>query len=109
MPAEGSCQALTERVPYVLAPTKLSGGPATLDGPLTLTVISGEGTITADPNDNLRGWVQTDTVGDVTFLLDGDGDLGAGRVSVQDTILLHGLGENAANLGTSLGAAEPRP
>jgi len=91
----------------VTATPKTSGGkPASLDGALRATVISGEGTFMAGSNDNEVVLVSSDNPGDTSYLIEGDADLGAGVELIQDTVTMHVVGANASNLGITVGTPE---
>ncbi len=95
-----------QKVDVTARPTTGSGKPAKLDGALTVSVQSGDSTVTQDPASPLMfTLVSSDTPGDTVYLVDGDADLGSGVEDIQDTITLHVTGENAKNLG--LTAAPP--
>ncbi len=92
-----------QKVNVVLKPTTQSGKPAKLDGVPTWSVVSGDSTVVPAADGMSADLVSSDTPGDTTFLIDGDADLGAGVVDVQETITLHDSGANAANLGVVIG------
>jgi hypothetical protein len=92
-----------QKVNITLTPITQSGKPAALDGVPVWTVTGGDSTLNVAPDGLSADLVSSDTPGDSTFLIDGDADLGAGVVDVQDTILLHVAGANAASLGLSAG------
>ncbi len=87
-----------QKVTATLSPTTQSGKPAKLDGAPTWTVVSGDSTVVVAADGLSASLVSSDTPGDT--------DLGAGVVDVQETVLLHVSGENAANLGFSFGTPE---
>lgn len=98
-----------QKVTITANPVTATGKPAKLDGPLTVSVVSGDSTVTQDPSTPLAfTLVSSDNPGDTTFLVDGDADLGSGVEDVQDTVTLHVLGANAQNLGLVPGTPETK-
>lgn len=98
-----------EKVKVTAAPTTASGKPAQIDGALTVSVQSGEGTAVQDPLDPLSFFaVSGDNPGDTVYLVEADADLGAGVVTIQDTVTLSVAGVAAANFGLSASPAEPK-
>lgn len=92
-----------EKVRVQLAPRTTTGKPAKLDGPVTVEVQSGNGSV--QMIDDLSFYaVSGDDPGDTTFVVSGDADLGSGVVAVQDVVLLHVAGSMAANLGLTADA-----
>lgn len=88
-----------EKVHVRLNPTTTTGRPATLDGKASFSTISGEGTAVVDEDGLGAFLISGDNPGDTTFLVEADADLGAGVVSIQDTVTLEVRGAFAANLG----------
>lgn len=98
-----------QKVTVNAAPQSASGKPATIDGALTVTVQSGDGTVEQDPASPLSfKAVSGDGLGDTVFLVEGDADLGAGVVTIQDTVTLSVTSAVAANFGLSAGVTEPK-
>jgi len=96
-----------QKVTVTATPKSISGRPATLDGPLTVTVQSGDGTVEQDPAAPLSfKAVSGEAPGTTVYLVEGDADLGAGVVTIQDTVELTVTSENAANFGLSAGPVE---
>lgn len=60
--------------------------PASLDGPATFTVQSGDCTLEAETGFDDRMWVVSGTAGASMILVAGDADLGDGVVAIQDTV-----------------------
>jgi hypothetical protein len=111
MPLEVNCTTEEKVTGVTYSPTTLSGNPATLDGPPTVTVASGNGTVEDPgglPGGTLPDLLSGDSPEDVVFLVEGDGDLGAGVVHVSDTITLHVAGAQAKSLGLSGGSVVPK-
>lgn len=99
MPSELSCSN-EEKIRVTISALTKGKKPAKFDGAPKLTVTSGDATVAADDTDpNAFFLVSGDLPGDSTFLIDGDADLGDGVTDVQDTILLHVLGAQAAAVG----------
>ena len=88
-----------QKVHVKLTPKTTTGRPAKLDGPAQFSVVDGSGTVEPDADGLGAFLISADEPGDTTYLVDGDADLGSGKVDVQDTILLHVSGAFAANLG----------
>jgi len=94
----------------IVAPQTIGGRPAAIDGALTVTVVSGDGTVEQDPGTPLEfkavsgDSVETDTVYDVA----GDADLGAGVVTIHDTVTLHVTSASAVSFGLSAGLIEQK-
>jgi hypothetical protein len=95
-----------EKIRISVNPMTSTGKPAQLDGPVTVTP-TGEGTVAMIDDRNFFV-VSGDNPGDTSYLVEGDADLGAGVVSVQDIVLLHVAGALASNLGMTAGAPEPK-
>jgi len=98
-----------QQVVATLKPVTATGKPAKLDGIPVWSVVSGAGTVTPAADGMSATLVTPDSPDDTTYLVDGDADLGSGVVDVQDTILVHTTGANAANLGLTLGAPTAKP
>jgi len=107
MPAEVTITT-EQKVNVVLKPVTATGKPALLDGAPKWSVVSGNGTVVVAPDGLSADLVSSDTPGDTTYLIDGDADLGAGVIDLQDTVLCHVLGANAANLGVTVGVPVPK-
>jgi len=99
-----------EQVPVTAAPVTASGRPAQVDGALTVTVQSGEGTFTQDAAEPLTfRAVSGDNPGTTVYLVEADADLGSGVVSISDTVTYEVAGAQAASFGLSAGTVEPKP
>lgn len=91
------------------APGFPGGRPAVLDGALTVTRQSGDGTILQDPALPLQfKAVSGDLLADTVFLVEGDADLGAGVEPISDTVTLTVTGAKARNLGLQAGVIEAK-
>jgi hypothetical protein len=96
-----------EKVKITAAPVTSTGQPAPLDGPVRVSVISGDSTV--DQIDATSFFiVSSDTPGDTSYLVEADADLGAGVVLIQDTITYTVAGALAVALGLVAGAPEPK-
>ena len=102
-------------------PVDINGKPVSLDGPATLTVISGtsavQGSNLADgsaiPTDGLIQpfWTaDDDAIGDTDFNYEGDGRQGPDIVIVQELIRVHVIPDDAATFrATESAEYDPRP
>lgn len=96
-----------QKIKITVVPVTAAGSPAQLDGAVAVTVTAGEGSVQM-VSDREFFVVSGINPGDTSFLVEGDADLGAGFVSVQDVIVLHVAGALAANLGMVAGSPEPK-
>lgn len=96
-----------EKIKITVTPVTSTGNPAPLDGPVSVTTVSGESTSTMI-DDTSFFLVSSDNPGDSTFLVEADADLGGGVVLIQDTVTYTVSGALAANLGLSAGTPEPK-
>lgn len=98
-----------EKVPVTATPLTSRGRPAQIEGALTVTVQSGDGTVEQDPATPLVfKAVSGDLLADTVYLVEADADLGAGVVSISDTVTLTVGSATATSLSFSSGAAEPK-
>lgn len=98
-----------EKVPVTATPKTAAGKPASLDGPLVVTVISGDGTVEQDAATPLSFKAVSGESASVTvYDVAADADLGAGVVTIHETVELTVTSENAANFGLSAGPTEPK-
>lgn len=98
-----------EQVTVTAAPVTSTGRPASLDGPLRVSVISGEGTFLQDPDlPTIVVLVSSDNPGDTSYLIEGDADLGEGVTLIQDVVTAQVVGAQAAALGLVVGTPEPK-
>jgi hypothetical protein len=96
-----------QRVKVTAAPTTAAGHPTALDGPLRVTLVSGDATVTQDPAEPDAFFVVSgDNPGDSTFLIEGDSDLGSGVTLIQDTVTYSVTGALATSFGLSASPAE---
>lgn len=108
MPLDVACTN-EQQVPVTATPRTASGRPAQVDGPLRVTVQSGDGTVLQDPATPLvfRA-VSGDAPGVTEYLVEADADLGAGTTLIQDTVTLTVTSETATNFGLAGGTPEPK-
>jgi len=98
-----------EQVPILAAPVSASGRPAAVDGALTVTVQSGDGTVLQDPATPLAFTARSgDGPGETIYLVTADADLGAGVTTISDLVTLTVTSATAASFGLSQGAVEPK-
>jgi len=96
-----------QKVPVTATPLTNTGKPASVDGPLRVTVVSGEGTVEQDPAFPLTfKAVSGDNPGTTEYLVEADADLGAGEVLIQDTVTYVVSGANAVSFGLASGTPE---
>lgn len=98
-----SC-TVEEKVLVHLNPVTKGGRPAKLDGPIVVSVQSGEGTFEVQPDGLSFFAISPDVPGETVYLVDGDADLGAGVIDIQDNVTLTATGVNAAALGLTADA-----
>lgn len=108
MPLEVST-TVEEQVLITVRPRTNAGRPAEIDGPIRVSVTSGEGTVEVQADGRSYQSISANTPGDTTLLVEADADLGEGVVLIQDTTTHHSLGANAANLNQEAGAITPKP
>jgi len=104
-----------EKVKLTANPLTAGGRPAKFDGPLRIAVVSGDGTFTQDPaTPNEFYVVSGDAVadpsvlgsGETVYSVEGDADLGAGVIPVNDQVALTVSQANAGSLGVVVGSPE---
>ncbi len=97
-----------EKVTATLAPLTTAGNPAQLDGAATWTVESGDATVVPSGDGLSCELLSGSNVGDSVVTVSADADLGAGVVTISDSIVLHVQGAGAATLGLSVSAPSPK-
>lgn len=107
MPATAACTN-EEKVPVTVQPMTAGGKPAPIDGGLTITVLSGDGTVEQVAGALAFNAVSGTSVGDTVFLIEADADLGAGVTTIGDRLTLTVTAASAVSLGISVGAAIPK-
>lgn len=99
-----------QKIKVTLAPVTASGNPAVLDGTPTWTVTQGSGTVVPEA-DGLSAYIVSPATVDgvVTVVtVSADADLGSGVRTIEDVINTTITNEEAAALGITAGAAEPK-
>jgi hypothetical protein len=98
-----------QKVPVTATPRTAAGNPAQVDGALTVTVQSGDGTVEQDPLTPLVfKAVSGANPGTTVFLVEADADLGSGVQTISDTVELTVTSATAANFGLAAGTPEPK-
>lgn len=96
-----------EKIKIRVNPVTTTGTAVALDGPIQVSVQSGEGMV--EPIDEKSFYVVSgQNPGDTGFLVSGDADLGDGVESISDVILLHVAGAKASSLGLVAETPEPK-
>ncbi len=103
MPLELKCTN-EEKILVVVSPSTAGGAPAELDGPVNISVTSGDGSI-EQVDDKSFYVVSGNELAPTTYLVEGDADLGEGVVALADTIVLNVEGPLAKSMGLS--ASDP--
>lgn len=94
----------TQKIEVIMQPLDDKEKPAKVDG-IPAWISDGGGSTMVVSADGLSAMlISSDTPGDTTFTVTVDADLGAGIVSVSDTVLLHVVDAMATHLGLSAGA-----
>lgn len=97
-----------QKILVTLAPTTESGNAATLDGEPTWTVTEGDATVDVQPG-GLSAYVVSGNPGASTVTVTADADLDAEETrELSDTIAVNVSAAEAAGLGLTMGAAEPK-
>lgn len=92
-----------QQIAVLLKPIDDRSNPASLDGKPTWTKQSGDAVLEV-ADDGLSAKVTAGAPGDTVILIDGDADLGAGVVDVQDVVTVTVTPRLAKNLGVEFGA-----
>lgn len=106
MPLALSCTN-EQKIRVTATPVTSTGRPASLDGPVAVSVVSGDSTFALMDATSFE-LISSDTPGATTFLVEADADLGGGVVLIQDTITLDVLGALAVNLGLTAAVPEAK-
>lgn len=109
MPAETSITT-AQKIKATLAPVtdSVPPKPAKVDGVPTWSIVSGDATVVPSDDGLSADLISADAPGDTVFLVSADAKIGEGFEEIQDTITLHVVGEQAKNLGLTLGQPEPK-
>ena len=94
-----------EKIKVTVNPVTRKGKPVPLDGPVSVVIQAGEGTVVMVDDASFRV-VSGDNPGDTSYLVSADADIGSGVETISDVIILHVAGALAANLGLTAGAPE---
>jgi uncharacterized lipoprotein YbaY len=87
-----------EKILVTLSPVTASGKPASIDGSVSVTVVSGDSTF--DLVDDFSFYVvSSDVPGNTSYLIEADVDIGDGVTYISDTVNLVVNGALAKNLG----------
>jgi hypothetical protein len=104
-----------EMVPIIINPTTKAGKPAELDGPATLSIVSGGATVRQATDEEIQGTpgligfvVSEDTAGVSVFQVSADADLGEGVATITDGGSYTYNSPLAENLGLTNGVAVPK-
>jgi len=97
-----------QKVHVKLNPKTAAGNDAKLDGAASFTPTSGDSTAVVDADGLGAFLVSGDTVGDSTFNVEADADLGAGVRTISEQVILHVTDAEAAALGLTVDAPEPK-
>lgn len=99
----------TEKVRATLNITTKSGKPAPVDGEPSWEKVSGEGGLVVADDGMSAELISTDLPGETVYLVKADADLDGTKVrEIADTIKIITKGEEAENLGLTLGNPEPK-
>lgn len=94
-----------QKVKVTLHPMSQGGNPEPIENP-EWSVISGDSTLEVADDGLSAELISSDTPGDTLFMVQADAQIGDGTQEVQDTILCHVTGANAASLGMEVGTPE---
>lgn len=97
-----------EKIHVKIAPQTAGGKPATLDGTPTWDIISGNGSVVPDADGLGAYLVSGDTIDTVVYKVSADADLGQGVRTIEDSVTVTVTNAEAAALGISADAAEPK-
>lgn len=100
----------TQEVDVTVEPLDPDGQPAQLDGPVTVEVTSGNGTVRQATVENPLTFVVVsgDTPGTTEYLVRGDARIGTGEVIIQDTGTLTVTSAEASSFGFAVGTPRPK-
>lgn len=102
-----------QKIRVSVSPVTAGGQPANVDGPIRVEVISGPGSVQMD-GDRAFYVVSQDVVdadpelNKTVYLVAADADLGAGVREISDNVMLSVTSAEAAFVGLSAGAPEPK-
>lgn len=111
MPLSVACTT-EEKVPITANPQTAQGHAATIDGALTVEVLTGDGTFEQDPaSPNMFFAVSGAGPGLTSYRISADANMQPGVdqvTTIQDTVDLTVQGANAAGFGLSAGTPVPK-
>jgi hypothetical protein len=97
------------KITVIANPRTKAGKPASIDGALEVTVISGDGTVEQDPAKPLEfKAVSGDSASVTSYDVAADADLGAGVVTIHETVELTVTSAVAADFGLSAGVIDSK-
>jgi len=97
-----------EKILVTIAPTTAAGNPAPLDGEPNWTVTEGDAALDVQPG-GLSAYIISGNVGASTITVSADADLDEDEVrELSDVVVLNVVAAEAASLGFTAGAAEPK-
>jgi hypothetical protein len=94
-----------QKIKVTCNPVTAAGQAVALDGPITVDVQSGDGTVELDPDGLSFSLISGELPGDTVYVVQADADLGEGVEAISDIVQLHVEGAKAASFG--LVAEEP--
>jgi len=106
MPKTFTCTN-AEKVPVNIIPVDIRGKKAPVDGPIRVTVQSGDGTVTPVDAENFL-LISGDAIGDTIYLVEADPDSGYGVDVISDTITLTVTSSPAVAFEITAGAPIPK-
>lgn len=91
--------SFNQQIRFRAHPKNQQGEPATIDGPLSCGVLSGDGTFSIDSMDPLGVvLIPGAAPGDTMYKISGDSNLGGGLVRISEQVLLHVVPAEATTL-----------
>ena len=98
-----------QKVKITIAPTTMTGYPATLDGEPVWTVESGDCTVEPEEGGLSAYILSGDEIGESVIKVAADADLDDTEVrTIEDLVTVNVTNAEAANLGLTVGAPEPK-
>lgn len=95
-----------QKIKVTCNPVTAAGQAVALDGPVTVDVQSGEGTVELDSDGLSFTLISGDLPGDTVYVIQADADLGEGVETISDIVQLHVEGARAASFGLVAGEPE---
>ena len=97
-----------QKVKVFLNPRTPSGLPAPLDGPPRWGVLAGASTLLVDSDGLAAELISSDALGDTTYLIEADADLGAGVETISGLVRLTVTGQNSPAMGLNFSDPVPK-